>query len=115
MCCCVVILFMYKVLLYVMFEGFKAVVWCRVCSAGNNKVVRWCGGGVVIGRVVRLLWIEWYLVGWVVDRVRGWENERTLSRALPSAKLSFYNGILTGVLIPVIHITVYLILIFQII
>ena len=28
-----------------MFEGFKAVVWCCVVGAGNNKVVRWCGGG----------------------------------------------------------------------
>ena len=56
-------------------------MWCG--SAGNNKVVRWCGGGVV------LLWgccgvVDSLVFGFgVVDRVRGWGNERTLSRALP--------------------------------
>ena len=85
-------------------------MWCG--SAGNNKVVRWCGGGVV------LLWgccgvVDSLVFGFgVVDRVRGWGNERTPSRALPSAKRSFFNGILTSVPIPVIHITAYLILVF---
>ena len=37
------------------------VLWCG--SAGNNKVVRWCGGGVVVYKVVVVLWIVWYLVG----------------------------------------------------
>ena len=47
------------------------------------------------------------MVGWVVDRLRGWRNERTPSRALPSEKLSFYNGILTDAPIPIIQFTVY--------
>ena len=55
------------------------------------------------------------MVGWVVDKVRGWGNEKTLAWALPNEKLSFYNGILADALIPAIHITVYLILVFQII
>ena len=49
----------------------------------NNSVVRCNSVGVVIGKVVGLLWVVWYLVGWVVDRLRGWGNERTPSRALP--------------------------------
>lgn len=54
-------------------------------SAGNNKVVRCNSVVVVVYRVVVVLWIVWYLVGWVVDRVvDSWENEKTLSRALPN-------------------------------
>lgn len=52
-------------------------------SAGNNEVVRWCGGG---GSVCRVVWCgvdSLRVVGWVVDKVRGWENEKTLTRALP--------------------------------
>ena len=52
----------------------------------NNSVVRCSSVGVVIGKVVGLLWIVWYLVGWVVDRVKGLGNEKTLSRALPRPK-----------------------------
>ena len=59
-----------------------------------------------------VLWIVWYLVGWVVDRVRGWENERTRTRALPNEKLSFFNGILASAPIPAIRETAYLILVF---
>ena len=47
-----------------------------------------------------------------MDKVEGLGNERTSARALPSAKLSFFNGILASVPIPVIHITVYLILVY---
>ena len=51
--------------------------------AGNNKVVRCCSSvGVVVGLFV-VLWTVWYVVGWVVDRVRGWESEKTIVRALP--------------------------------
>ena len=78
-------------------------MWC----AGNNKVVGCNSVGVVVYRAVVVLWIVWYLVGWVVDRVRGWENERTLSRALPNEKRSFYNGILTVAPISIIQFTVY--------
>ena len=37
----------------------------------NNSVVRCNSVVVVIGKVVGLLWVVWYLVGWVVDRVKG--------------------------------------------
>ena len=46
-CCCIVILFACKVLLYVMFEGFKAVSVCGVVCGDNSKGVRWCGGGLL--------------------------------------------------------------------
>ena len=40
----IVILFIYKVLLDVMFKGFKAMLWCRVVACkDNNKVI-----GVVV-------------------------------------------------------------------
>lgn len=73
----------------------------------NNSVVRWCGGGVVIGKVVGLLWIDWYLV-LVLWIGCGWlGNERTRTRALPNEKRSFFNEILTAALIPIIQFTVY--------
>ena len=37
----------------------------------------------------------------------GWESERTSTRALPSEKLSFFNGILTDAPIPIIQFPVY--------
>ena len=40
-----------------MFEGFKVVVLCRVVLWENNKVVWWCGGGVVTCKVINDLWI----------------------------------------------------------
>ena len=45
----------------------------------------------------------------VVDRLG---NEKTLSRALPNEKLSFFNEILTDADTPTIQETVYLILVF---
>ena len=45
----------------------------------------------------------------VVDKLG---NEKTIAWALPNEKLSFYNRILTSVLIPAIQETVYLILVF---
>ena len=62
-CCSVVVLFVCVVLLCVLFEPFKVVgvvvVWC----AGNNKVVRWCGGG----GVCRVVWcgVDSLRVGWL--------------------------------------------------
>ena len=50
-----------------------------------------------------VLWIE---CGWL-------GNERTLAWALPSEKLSFFNGILADAHTLTIHITVYLIPVFQ--
>ena len=41
-----------------MFEGFKVVGVCRVVGAGNNKVVRWCGGGVVTCKAINRVWIS---------------------------------------------------------
>ena len=49
----------------------------------NNSVSGCSGVGGVVCGVVVVLWIVWYLVGWVVDRVRGWENEKTTACVLP--------------------------------
>lgn len=84
-------------------------------SAGNNKVVRWCGGGVVTCKVINKVWI--ILLVWIILWIRcGWlGDEKTLAWALPNEKRSFYNRILTAAHTPAIHGTVYLILVFQII
>ena len=62
--CCITILFIYKVLSFVMFKGFKAVGVVVCGSAGNNKVVRWCGGGVVVYKVINRVWIV--LLVWII-------------------------------------------------
>lgn len=76
------ILLVIKVLSCVMFEGFKAVVcvvWCiEIIARSTDVVLVWC-----CCRVVVVLWIVYSLVLVFVDRVRGWESEKTLSRALP--------------------------------
>lgn len=63
-CYSITILYIYKVLLYVMFEGFKAVGVYGVVGAGNNKVVRWCGDGVVTCKVINRVWI--ILLVWII-------------------------------------------------
>ena len=115
-CCSITILFACKVLSLAMFKGFKGVVCVQVQCV--------C---VIIARLVGVVVSVVLLQGCcgvvdnlqfnncVVDRLRDWGNERTSTRALPNAKLSFYNGILADAPIPAIHITVYLILVFQII
>lgn len=37
-------------------------MWCG--SVGNNKVVRWCGDGVVVCMVVNRVWI--ILLVWII-------------------------------------------------
>ena len=59
-----------------------------------------------------MVWITFILVGWVVDKVKGLGNEKTITRALPNEKLSFYDNILTDLHTLTIHITVYLIPVF---
>ena len=59
-----------------------------------------------------VLWVVYRVVYRVVDKVEGLGNERTSTRVLPSAKRSFFNGILTSVPIPTIHTTAYLIPVF---
>ena len=53
-----------------MFEGFKVVGVCRVVGAGNNKVVRWCGGGVVTCKVINRVWI--ILLVWIILWIGLW-------------------------------------------
>ena len=62
MCYSIVILFVYKVLLDVLFEGFKAVSVCGVVVRQNNSVVRCNSVGGVVCRAVVVLWIDWCLV-----------------------------------------------------
>lgn len=59
-----------------------SVVSCGRC----DKIIVLLGVTVLLGvvcRVVVVLWTVWYVVGWVVDRVRGWESEKTIVRVLP--------------------------------
>ena len=63
-CCSVIILFVCVVLLCVLFEPFKVVGVVSCGSAGNNKVVRWCGVSVVIHKVIGRLWMV--LLVWMV-------------------------------------------------
>ena len=57
-CCSITILIINKVLLDVMFKGFKVYWCCRgVVCGDNSKVSRWCGGGGVIHKVISKLWI----------------------------------------------------------
>lgn len=79
------------------------VIIARVIDA----VLVWCCCRVVVVLCGRLV----FGFG-VVDRVRGWENEKTLAWALPNEKRSFYNEILTVAHTPAIQETVYLILVF---
>ena len=60
-CCGITILFIYKVLLYVMFKGFKAVCVYGVACKDNSKVDR-CRNNGVINRAVNR----------VVDSLKGW-------------------------------------------
>ena len=60
-CCGITILFIYKVLLYVMFKGFKAVVSCRVVLWENSKA----------GRVALVCWAVGCCAG-LVDGLKGW-------------------------------------------
>ena len=73
----------------------------------NNSVVRCNSVGVVIGKVVGLLWVVWYLVGWVVDRVRGWEMRERLRELYPNQNRPIYDNILTDAPIPIIQFPVY--------
>ena len=42
----------------------------RCSSVGNNKVVRWCGGGVVTCKVINRVWI--ILLVWMVLWMELW-------------------------------------------
>ena len=49
MCYSIVILFVYKVLSVVMFEGFKVVGVCGVVACKDNGKVGGCGDGCIAG------------------------------------------------------------------
>ena len=73
----------------------------------NNSVVRCSSVGGVVYRVVVVLWIDWYLVGWVVDRVRGWEMRKRLRGFYPDQNCPIHDRVLTVARTPAIHETVY--------
>lgn len=72
-CCCVVLL------------DNRDTQGCCVVSCGRcDKIIVLLGVTVLLGvvcRVVVVLWTVWYVVGWVVDRVKGW-GVRKRSREL---------------------------------
>ena len=55
----------------------------------NNSVGRCNSVGIVIHKVIGLLWITFILVGWVVDRVRGWEMRKRLRGLYPVRNAHF--------------------------
>ena len=81
------------------------VGWCN----DNNKVV-----SVVVGWSDRLVGVMVVLVFWVLVRL-GLRDERTPSHALPRPKLLISDSIFTDLHTLTIHISVYLIPVFQII
>ena len=95
-----------------MFEGFKAVLCCRVVVCKDNSKGERCGVSVCCCRVVVVLWIVWCLVVWVVDRLRDWEMRELPRTFYPKQKRSFCDRVLTVAHTPAIHETVYLILVF---
>ena len=78
----------------------------------NNSVVRCNSVGVVVYRAVVVLWIVWYLVGWVVDRLRGWGMRERVRELYPDQNCPIHDRVLTVAHTPAIHETVYLILVF---
>lgn len=83
------------------------IVLCCVVLWENNKIVWWCGGGVVTCKVINRVWI--ILLVWIILWIGcGWVgNEKTITRALPNEKRSFFNRILTVAPISTIQFTVY--------
>ena len=81
----------------------------------NNSVGECSGVGVVTCKVINKVWIV--LLVWMVLWIRcGWlGNEKTLAWALPNEKTPVCDSILTDSPIPDIHISAYLIPVFQII
>ena len=69
-CCGITILIINKVLLDVMFKGFKAMLlsWCG--SAGNNRVVVCSSVSVVIHKVIGRLWMV--LLVWIILWMELW-------------------------------------------
>ena len=80
-CCSIVILFIYKVLLDVMFKGFKAIVLCCVVACKDNNKVTSAGttelltrlliGLLIVLLVWMVLWMELWMVGKMRKRLRG--------------------------------------------
>lgn len=98
-----------------MFKGFKAVVVVCVVACGDNSKVERCGVSVCCCKVVVVLWIVYELIIVFVVVVVELGIERTPTHVLPNRNRRLYESILTDLHTPAIHITVYLILIFQVI
>ena len=116
-CCGITILFIYKVLSIALFEPFKVVgvvVWQCV-----KIITRLLGVIVLLQLSTRLLVACGQfkgLVGWVVDRVWIGQGMRKRLRGLYlNQNRWFCDSILTDLHTLTIHITVYLIPVFQII
>ena len=80
-CYSITILFVYKVLFIVMFEGFKAMLLCCVVACKDNNKVIGAGTtelltGLLIGLLIVLLvwiilWIELWISWEMSERLRG--------------------------------------------
>ena len=86
---------------------------CRVVGAGNNKVVGWCGGGVVTCKVINRVWI--ILLVWIILWMELWmvgKMRKRLRGLYPNQNRPIYDNILTVAPIPAIQETEYLIPVF---
>ena len=84
-CCSVVVLFACCCVVLLDNRDLQSC-WCWSCgvvACKDNNKVGGCSDAVLLTvMVVRLLWECGFLVG-LEDRERGWERERTPTRALP--------------------------------
>ena len=71
-----------------MFKASRSLVSCGVVV---QEIVRLTGAVLVwcCCRVVVVLWTVWYVVGWVVDRVRGWEVRKRFRELYPMRNSDF--------------------------
>ena len=70
-CCSVVVLFACVVLLCVLFEPCVCVVYVVVVQVRQNNSVSGCNSvGVVVGKVIGLLWITYSLI--IVLWIKWW-------------------------------------------
>ena len=108
--CVVVLLYCLRVVvlccLIIETRKVVSVVSCGRC----DKIIVLLGVTVLLGvvcRVVVVLWTVWYVVGWVVDRVKGWEVRKRFRELYLKQKLLFCDRVLTDAGTLTIQFSVY--------